>query len=66
MSEEDKCLDDADACEVDDQLVEKKIMNTKEANLGDSDSRMDPKDECFDDGAKCDLEDYPTPPAEKA
>lgn len=66
MSEEEKCLDDADACEIDDQPVEKKIMNTKEANLGESDSKMDPKDECFDDGAKCDLDDYPTPPAEKA
>jgi len=44
MSEEEKCLDDADACEVDDQPVEKKIMNTKEANLGPMNSGISLED----------------------
>jgi len=42
LSQEEKCLDDADACEIDNEPVEKKIMKTKEANLGESDSKMDP------------------------
>lgn len=53
MSEEEKCIDDADACEAE-EPIEKKIMRQKEAKLGESDVKADPRDQCFDDGINCD------------
>jgi hypothetical protein len=55
MSEEEKCMDDADACEVE-EPIEKKIMRQKEAKLGESDVKADPRDQCFDDGVNCDVD----------
>ena len=54
MTEEEKCMDDADACETE-EPIEKKIMRQKEAKLGESDVKADPRDQCFDDGINCDV-----------
>ena len=54
MTEEEKCMDDADACETE-EPIEKKIMRQKEAKLGESDLKPDPRDQCFDDGVNCDV-----------
>ena len=51
---DEKCFDDADACEVD-EPIEKKIMRQKEAKLGESDVKADPRGQCFDDGVNCDV-----------
>ena len=50
---DEKCIDDADACEAE-EPIEKKIMRQKEAKLGESDVKADPRDQCFDDGINCD------------
>ena len=53
LSQEEKCLDDADACEVEDEFPPFKV---KEANVGKNDPQtLDEK--CFDDADACELEE---------
>ena len=54
MTQEEKCMDDADACELEDEEP-----TIKEANLGKNNKQtLDEK--CFDDADACEIEDeYP-------
>lgn len=53
LTEEEKCMDDADACEIEDEPPKKQI---KEANVGKNE-KLSEEEKCFDDADACEVEE---------